>query len=1033
MPNFKKIISAVCALSMFAASAAIPAFADVDTAEGIEARENISELSSTAETAEAEIALTDYAGYDYYNESFDDFSGTLVDLQNGSNTTYKASHGLTFSCGTRSSGTGVSIEIKNDSSTGHGNYLSMIATALNRNDADTADTRTPYFEFPRMSGQTAENELYITFDVRFDIDTVSGNTPEPYLALTDGNKEIDISRLSHGTLEKGKWYHFTLISYIEEKENTVIVTDSEGNLISKTDDGGALTALTKISAFGGNYITIGLDNIVISDASVPNVTISDVERVITGEKTEIAKVTNASNVNVDVDNDAFVADYDAETGVVSITPDENAAGQEVNAVITASNNKTLSFAMSYAANTTEGYAQESADAIDLVQYNTDNSNTNISLNSDKLYAVGDFVLPIEDRGAEISWSSSDKTVISTTKSGKATVIYPDTATDVTLTATVKYNRASVTKDFVVSVMTAQENLDNAVAGLDISGLEKSGTSYIASDDFTVPTSYSGANIEWSSSDTDMLSVGDNGTIYVYPAKDGTVTLTATLTSGSASATKTFTIDTSAYYAEYKAAFDQAVTEANKFYYAGDTSCADITTDAVNGALIFNDLYLPETRTVTVGDNKYTMTYVWEIAENDYINADGTLNVNDKELHSAAASIKLTVKYVKNGKDVFSESKTYSVDVQFNPEDIANTVKTVVENNYIIDTTTSKKEETTTAAREAAMKKYLEAFVYDKQIQYDYAYTDNFKDIPSTASSTTNLTLPLKGFFGSDFVWMSSSNCLKIEAKSGDVTITTPSSTTSVTLTAVISAGTSKTKDYTSKISVKGKSSSGGGGGGGGGGSTTSSGGSSNGSVVAATTDNITVTPEPAAVINPNPSGFTDLDSVSWALTAINNLYVNGVINGKEANKFYPNDSVTRAEFAKMLVLTFDIDKVAVSSATFTDVPLSSWASEYVEAAYNSGIIAGFDDGSFDPNAEITRQDMAVMVYRAMTAAGYTVEDKTEAVTFTDDDIIASYSKEAVSSLQRAKVIDGLGDGSFGPLNTSTRAQACQIIYNVFNK
>ncbi|MCD8390612.1 MAG: S-layer homology domain-containing protein, partial [Firmicutes bacterium] len=154
-------------------------------------------------------------------------------------------------------------------------------------------------------------------------------------------------------------------------------------------------------------------------------------------------------------------------------------------------------------------------------------------------------------------------------------------------------------------------------------------------------------------------------------------------------------------------------------------------------------------------------------------------------------------------------------------------------------------------------------------------------------------------------------------------------------------------------------------------------------------------------INPNPSGFTDLDDVSWALTAINNLYVNGVINGKTDTLFYPNDSIIRAEFAKMLVLAFNFDTVSADTATFTDVPVSNWASEYVEAAYGNGIITGFDDGSFEPNSEITRQDMAVMVYRAATSAGYSIEDKTDEVTFTDDSIIAAYSKDAVSSLQKA--------------------------------
>ncbi len=101
----------------------------------------------------------------------------------------------------------------------------------------------------------------------------------------------------------------------------------------------------------------------------------------------------------------------------------------------------------------------------------------------------------------------------------------------------------------------------------------------------------------------------------------------------------------------------------------------------------------------------------------------------------------------------------------------------------------------------------------------------------------------------------------------------------------------------------------------------------------------------------------------WAQSAILSLVDEGVINGYEDNTFRPNRSVTRAEFAKIVALAFDIKPS--QGATFSDVPAKHWATEYISALVDQGIIQGYPDGTFRPSNKITRAEALTMLARAL--------------------------------------------------------------------
>ncbi|MBQ4087367.1 MAG: S-layer homology domain-containing protein, partial [Clostridia bacterium] len=175
--------------------------------------------------------------------------------------------------------------------------------------------------------------------------------------------------------------------------------------------------------------------------------------------------------------------------------------------------------------------------------------------------------------------------------------------------------------------------------------------------------------------------------------------------------------------------------------------------------------------------------------------------------------------------------------------------------------------------------------------------------------------------------------------------------------------------------------------------------------------------------------FSDLGEAAWASTAIKALAEDGVVSGKGDGKFYPNDTVTREEFVKIIVEALDIyNKNA--SASFDDVQDSRWSYGYIASAVHAGIIKGVSDTEFNPAGTMSRQDMAVIMYRVAGLLGLDVAG--DSSVFADNADIADYAKEAVGALSGAGIINGTGNDCFSPKGTVTRAQAAKVVYEVLN-
>ena len=112
------------------------------------------------------------------------------------------------------------------------------------------------------------------------------------------------------------------------------------------------------------------------------------------------------------------------------------------------------------------------------------------------------------------------------------------------------------------------------------------------------------------------------------------------------------------------------------------------------------------------------------------------------------------------------------------------------------------------------------------------------------------------------------------------------------------------------------------------------------------------------------SSFTDISSDFWAYPAIQSLVQAGVIQGYPDGSFRPDKSVSRAEFATMVVVSLNLSFVLVEYPTFPDVPGNHWALTYVETAVANHLVKGYPDGNFQPEGEITLAEILTVIIRA---------------------------------------------------------------------
>lgn len=175
---------------------------------------------------------------------------------------------------------------------------------------------------------------------------------------------------------------------------------------------------------------------------------------------------------------------------------------------------------------------------------------------------------------------------------------------------------------------------------------------------------------------------------------------------------------------------------------------------------------------------------------------------------------------------------------------------------------------------------------------------------------------------------------------------------------------------------------------------------------------------------PKSEDFSDISDSHWAYKAIKKLYDDEVMTGYDDGTMKPDNSVTRAEFMKILTSALKIYDSA-AQCNLNDVEREAWYEKYVASAVQAGIVSGYPDNTFRPNVPLTREDAALMLYRA---AGF--EEEAKELNFTDKDSISDYARNAVGVLSEKGILNGFENGEFKPSQAITRAQTAQIVCNL---
>ena len=175
--------------------------------------------------------------------------------------------------------------------------------------------------------------------------------------------------------------------------------------------------------------------------------------------------------------------------------------------------------------------------------------------------------------------------------------------------------------------------------------------------------------------------------------------------------------------------------------------------------------------------------------------------------------------------------------------------------------------------------------------------------------------------------------------------------------------------------------------------------------------------------------FNDISN-HWAKADIELLASKLVVNGTTDTLFAPESNITRAEFAALLVRSLGLAP-DTAAAAFTDVKAGDWYAGAIGAAVQAKLVQGFQDQSFKPNDTITREQMAVMISRAISAAGTTSDTATGQAqllaAFQDQADISSWAQGAVAEAVQANIITGMTSASFVPAAKASRAQAVVML------
>ncbi len=184
----------------------------------------------------------------------------------------------------------------------------------------------------------------------------------------------------------------------------------------------------------------------------------------------------------------------------------------------------------------------------------------------------------------------------------------------------------------------------------------------------------------------------------------------------------------------------------------------------------------------------------------------------------------------------------------------------------------------------------------------------------------------------------------------------------------------------------------------------------------------------------NPVTFADVAN-HWAKDAVNDMGSRMVVTGDGTGNYNPNNNITRAEFAAIVVRAMGLAQ-GTGVSGLTDVSSSEWYNGYIKTAVAYGIINGNGDGTFGPKDTITREQTMAILARAMKITGLnaSVTDITALLAkYMDSTSASDYAKESIAACIATGVVTGTSTVTISPKNNVTRAEVAVMVQRLLQK
>ena len=194
-------------------------------------------------------------------------------------------------------------------------------------------------------------------------------------------------------------------------------------------------------------------------------------------------------------------------------------------------------------------------------------------------------------------------------------------------------------------------------------------------------------------------------------------------------------------------------------------------------------------------------------------------------------------------------------------------------------------------------------------------------------------------------------------------------------------------------------------------------------------------PEPSPPVDPpgtdpgdaSPTAaFRDLTEGAWYMEGVRWAVENGVARGVREDRFAPDEPASRAMLVTMLY-RMEGAQAPDRPPAFTDTADGAWYAQSVRWAADAGLVTGYGDGRFGPDDPITREQLAVILYRCALRRGYAAEAGASPGDYADAESVSAWAREAMRWMTANGVIRGTGNGALSPRGHATRAQLAVML------